>query len=154
MWSVLCFDQAGNSKIMILKLRSSWITVIFFEIAEAHQTYICKGCSHCIDPNLASIMVIGLLILPNKHLVLNTISISLQVSLFFTLQQHSRHIFAKVIHIALILTLYPSWRSICSSFARNFSCSTTFPFPSHFRYSNMPCAEKYHSHTTECYFYV
>jgi hypothetical protein len=51
-------------------------------------------------------MVIGLLILPNKLLVLNTISISLQVSLFFTLQKHSRHIFAKVIHIALILIMH------------------------------------------------
>jgi hypothetical protein len=89
-----------------------------FKIAEAHQSYICKGCSYCIDPNLASIMAIGLLILPNKLLVLNTISISLQVSLFFTLQKHNRHIFAKVIHIALILIMHPPWRSVL-----NMSCA-------------------------------
>ena len=82
MWSVLCFDQAGNSKIMILKLRSSWITVIFFEIADAHQTYSCKGSSQCIDPHLASIMATDFLILPNKLQVLNAISILLGLVIF------------------------------------------------------------------------
>jgi len=79
MCSILCFHQLGNSRIMVLKLRSSWITVIFLK-----------------------------------------------------LQNHTRHIFAKVVHIALILTLHPPWRSVLK----------------HVMW------KKYHSHSTECYFYV
>jgi len=79
MCSILCFHQLGNSRIMVLKLRSSWITVIFLKS-----------------------------------------------------QKHTRHIFAKVVRIALILTLHPSWWSVCSSFPISIWYST--PSPSHFRY--------------------
>jgi hypothetical protein len=131
MCSIICFYQLGNSRIMVLKLRSSWITVIFLKS-----------------------------------------------------QKHTRHIFAKVIRIALILTLHPSWRSVCSSFPIYVWYST--PSSSHFRYpyflycrtqqtyickgyshcidpdyasamaigTKYVLCKKYHSHSTECYFYV
>jgi len=75
MCSILCFGQVGNSRIMVLKLRSSSIAVRFFQIVAAHQTYSCKGNSHCIHPCLAPIMATDL-ILPKKLQVLNAISIS------------------------------------------------------------------------------
>ena len=107
MWSVLCFDQAGNSKIMILKLRSSWITVIFFEIAEAHQTYSCKGSSQCIDPHLASIMATDFLILPNKLHVLNAISILLGLVIFPYLHVCFSLIYMYVYISLCSLTIWP-----------------------------------------------
>lgn len=38
--------------------------------------------------------------------------------IFSKLQKHIRHKFAKIVHIALILTLHPSWQSVCSSFPK------------------------------------
>jgi hypothetical protein len=66
-----------------LKLRSSSITVIFCEIAEAYQTYNRKDGSHCIDPHLASIMATDLLILPRnfRYSTVNAIYISLGLAI-------------------------------------------------------------------------